>query len=53
MPGGVLFLNYWRRRKDFPEQVQLLMKRHWLEEVEYLKTYIKQDMHVIKSDGSA
>jgi len=41
MPGGVLFLNYWKKRKDFPERVQLLMKQHWLEEVEYFKYFIE------------
>ncbi len=40
MPGSVLFLNYWKRRTDFPGKVQHLMKRHWLEEVGFLKKLI-------------
>ena len=42
MPGGVLFLNYWKRSKGFPEKVQLKMKEHWLEEVEFLKGLIDE-----------
>lgn len=40
MPGGVLFLNYWRRCEGFPEKVQEMMKEHWLEEVGFLKSLI-------------
>jgi len=40
MPGSVLFLNYWKRRNDFPEKVQVLMRQHWIEEVEFLKEHI-------------
>lgn len=44
MPGGVLFLNYWRRSKGFPEKVQLKMKEHWLEEVDFLKSLIDENI---------
>ncbi|MBD3291095.1 hypothetical protein GF337_19965, partial [candidate division KSB1 bacterium] len=40
MPGGVLFLNYWKRRSDFPEKVQQKMLQHWMEEVEFLRGMI-------------
>jgi len=42
MPGGVIFLNYWKRCKDFPEKVQLKMKEHWFEDVDYLKSLIDE-----------
>lgn len=42
MPGGVLFLNYWKRCKGFPEKVQEKMRQHWLEEVEFLEHLIEQ-----------
>ena len=40
MPGSVLFLNYWKQCKGFPEKVQLRMREHWLEEVEFFKRLI-------------
>ncbi len=40
MPGGVLFLNYWKRKNGFPEKVQLMMREHWLEEVHFFKLLI-------------
>jgi len=40
MPGGVLFLNYWTRCKGFPEKVQLKMRQHWIEEVDFFKSLI-------------
>ncbi|GAB6098049.1 hypothetical protein JCM14469_43040 [Desulfatiferula olefinivorans] len=42
MPGGVLFLNYWKSRNDFPETVQAKMRDHWLEELEFFKQIIDQ-----------
>lgn len=42
MPGGVLFLNYWKRCKGFPDKVQLMMREHWMEEVEFLKNLINE-----------
>ncbi len=47
MPGSVLFLNYWKRRSDFPEKVQRQMLQHWQETVGFMKRMI--DGH-IKSD---
>ena len=47
MPGSVLFLNYWKRRSDFPEKVQRLMLKHWQENVGFLRGMI--DDH-FKSD---
>ena len=44
MPGGVLFLNYWKRCDGFPEKVQLKMREHWLEEVDFLKSLIRQNI---------
>jgi len=44
MPGGVLFLNYWKRCKGFPEKVQLKMREHWLEEVSFLKCLIDEQI---------
>jgi len=40
MPSGVIFLNYWKNCKGFPEKVQLMMKEHWIEEVDYFKHLI-------------
>jgi len=40
MPGGVIFLNYWKRCNGFPEKVQIMMKEHWLEEVGFFKSII-------------
>lgn len=40
MSGGVLFLNYWKRCKGFPQKVQLKMREHWIEEVDFLKKLI-------------
>jgi len=40
MPGGVLFLNYWKRCNGFPEKIHLKMREHWLEEAEFLKYLI-------------
>ncbi len=52
MPAGVIFLNYWKNCKGFPEKVQLMMREHWLEEVDYFKTLIQemknQSLPVIK-----
>jgi len=42
MPSGVIFLNYWRTRKDFPQKVQILMREHWLEEVDFFKCLINE-----------
>jgi len=42
MPGGVLFLNYWKRCKSFPEKVQLRMREHWIEEVDFFKSLINE-----------
>lgn len=42
MPGGVLFLNYWRRCSGFPEKVQWKMREHWLEEVDFLTSLIDE-----------
>jgi len=42
MPGGVLFLNYWRRCKGFPEKVQEMMKEHWMEEIDFIKGLIER-----------
>jgi len=44
MPGGVLFLNYWKRCKGFPEEVQMRMLEHWLEEVQFFKKLIDKQM---------
>ena len=44
MPGGVLFLNYWKRCQGFPEKVQEKMKKHWLEEVQFFKSIIEQQL---------
>lgn len=44
MPGGVIFLNYWKRCKNFPEKVQLKMRKHWLEEVDFLKNLIDKNL---------
>ena len=52
MPSGVVFLNYWRNREGFPEKIQLRMKEHWLEEVEFFKKIIEEqrnrDLSIIK-----
>jgi len=45
MPGGVLFLNYWRRWKGFPKKVQLMMREHWLEEVDFFKSLIETHLN--------
>jgi len=42
MPGSVLFLNYWKQCKGFPEKVQSRMREHWLEEVEFFKRLIDE-----------
>ena len=42
MPGGGLFLNYWRRCSGFPEKVQWKMREHWLEEVDFLTSLIDE-----------
>jgi len=42
MPGGVVFLNYQKRCNSFPEKVQLKMREHWLEEVEFFKSLINE-----------
>jgi len=47
MPGGVLFLNYWKRRHDFPQKVQQQIYQHWLEEMDFFKRLI--DEYVLKS----
>ena len=44
MPGGVIFLNYWKLCKGFPEQIQIKMKEHWLEEVSFLKHMIQKEL---------
>jgi hypothetical protein len=44
MPGGVIFLNYWKRCQGFPEKVQEKMKEHWVEEVVFLKSIIQQQL---------
>ena len=44
MPGSVLFLRYWKRCKGFPERVQNSMKTHWLEEVDFLKKIINEEI---------
>ena len=51
MPSGVIFLNYWRGRKNFPKKVQLLMKAHWLEEVDYFKQLIHGAMRLEKPNA--
>jgi len=43
MPSGVIFLNYWKSCKGFPEKVQLMIKEHWIEEVDYFKHLINTD----------
>lgn len=40
MPGSTLFLNYWKGGKNFPENVQVKMREHWLEEVDFFKQLI-------------
>lgn len=40
MPGGVVFLNYWKRCDNFPDEIHNRMKIHWLEEVDYFKSII-------------
>jgi len=42
MPGSVIFLNYWKQCRDFPEKVQMKMKEHWIEEVGFLKDLIDE-----------
>lgn len=42
MPGGVVFLNYWKRCNGFPETIQLKMREHWLEEVDFFVSMIDQ-----------
>ncbi|MCK5099332.1 MAG: hypothetical protein KAR45_14580 [Desulfobacteraceae bacterium] len=42
MSGSVLFLNYWKRCKDYPEKVQSKMWEHWLEEVDMFKSLIDE-----------
>jgi len=44
MPGGVLFLNYWKCCEGFPENLQKAMLQHWLEEVDFFKTLIDEEM---------
>jgi len=44
MPGGVLFLNYWTRCNGYPEKVQSKMHQHWLEEVEFMKQLIDEQI---------
>jgi 7-cyano-7-deazaguanine synthase in queuosine biosynthesis len=44
MPGGVLFLRYWKRCKGFPEKVQMKMREHWLEEVDFMKSLINENI---------
>jgi len=44
MPGSVIFLNYWKRRGNYPEEVQRRMKEHWKEEVSFLKHIIYESM---------
>ena len=45
MPGGVVFLNYWKRCKSFPAKVQQLMLKHWNEEVGFLKILINKQIN--------
>ncbi len=42
MPSGVIFLNYWKSCEGFPDRIQMGMKEHWLEEVEYFKQLIDE-----------
>jgi len=44
MPGSVLFLNFWKQCKGFPEKVQLRMREHWVEEVEFFKRLINEGL---------
>lgn len=44
MPGGVVFLNYWKRCKGFPGQVQKGILAHWLEEVDFFKSIIDEQI---------
>lgn len=48
MPGSVLFLNYWKRSKDYPEKVQSKMLHHWLEEVDFMKQIIDEHLDLLK-----
>ncbi|MBN2009299.1 hypothetical protein JW960_08125 [candidate division KSB1 bacterium] len=44
MPGGVIFLNYWKHGQHFPENVQLMIRQHWLEEVNFFKGLIENGL---------
>lgn len=44
MPGGVVFLNYWKRCKNFPDEVQRRMLQHWIEEVDFFKGLIDSEI---------
>jgi hypothetical protein len=46
MPGSVLFLNYWKRCKGFPQKVQQSMLKHWKEEVSFMKEIIESEIKV-------
>lgn len=46
MPGGVLFLNYWKRCDGFPKKVQLMMREHWLEEVDFFKSLVDERLRM-------
>jgi hypothetical protein len=41
MPGGVLFLNYWKRCRNFPIEIHERMKNHWIEEIDFFKSLIE------------
>ncbi len=44
MPGGVVFLNYWKRCDNFPDEIHKKMKEHWLEEVAFFKVIIDEQI---------
>jgi hypothetical protein len=42
MPAGVIFLNYWKACKGFPEKIQMMMREHWIEEADFFKGIIEE-----------
>ena len=45
MPGSVIFLNYQKKCQSFPNNVQLKMREHWLEEINFFKQLI--DINIV------
>ena len=44
MPGSVIFLNYWKRCKQFPDAIHLKMKERWINEKMFFKSIVEDNL---------